>query len=170
VFPADLDPGQTIFPGESEPALVANLSLLLREDSWLAAAVLPGDGPDIPDGEFARFPCNGLAVSPDCPLAAHSARQRLFSLPTDRERRLATPRFVLRTYFATLPACCRLALSRLRLAPRGDAVRGRQEQTDGKADALRVPTPRRSVFRVSQNISTASSGAGSHPSSPGART
>lgn len=115
VFPADIDPGCSIVPGEFEPALVANLRLLLREDSWLAsAAMVPcgESGPADPDAAFARFPCNGFAVSPDCPLAAHSARHRLFSLPTARERRRATPGFVLRTYFVTLPSCCRLVLMR----------------------------------------------------------
>lgn len=117
VFPADLDPGQSVLPDVSEPALRANARLLLREDPWLAGAAIlgtpPADGPAaVPPPPFPRFPSNGLAVSPDCPLPDHSARYRLFACISRRDRLPATARFLLRTYFVTLPETAFLALSR----------------------------------------------------------
>lgn len=112
VVAADLDPGQSIPPGIPEPALGANLLLLAREDPWIARAACPPDGTSSAD-LYARFPANGLAVSPDCDVAAASARHRLFALPDRRARLAATPRFLLSTAFVTLPDTLRLCVSRL---------------------------------------------------------
>ena len=99
---------------------LANLLLLAREDPWIARAACPPDGASSAD-LYARFPANGLAVSPDCDVAAASARHRLFALPDRRARLAATPRFLLSTAFVTLPDTLRLCVSRLFSphAPRG---------------------------------------------------
>lgn len=116
VFPADLDPGQSIRPGIPEPSLCANLELLSREDPWIAATAFSPESAESAD-LFPRFPSNGLAVSPDCDIAAVSARQRLFSFPSRRDRLAATPRFLLQTAFLTLPDTVRLALRSIVLTP-----------------------------------------------------
>lgn len=124
VFPADLVPGQTAIPAPPEPGLRANLLLLAREDPWISAAAAPGDA-SANTAPYARFPANGLAVSPDCDVAAISARQRLFALPTRRDRLAATPRFLLETAFLTFPDTLFLALSREslhRAVPHGAAA------------------------------------------------
>ncbi len=119
VVAADLDPGQSIRPAVPEPTLAANLLLLAREDPWIAAAAGVQDGGSVSD-LFPRFPANGLAVSPDCDVAAASARHRLFALPDRRERLAATPRFLLETAFVTFPDTLRMALTQ-RMAGRGDS-------------------------------------------------
>lgn len=112
VVPADLDPGQSTRPGVPEPALCANLLLLAREDPWIGAAAFLPDAPPSPE-LYTRFPANGVAISPDCDVAAASARQRLFALPDRRARLAATPRFFLGTAFVTLPETIWMALARL---------------------------------------------------------
>lgn len=111
VVPADIDSGRSILPGRPDPALRANLLLLAREDPWIAAAAFPAPSSlDADAPPFPRFPSNGLAVSPDCDIAAVSARHRLFALPDRRARLAATPRFLLETAFAAFPDTVLLAL------------------------------------------------------------
>ncbi|MBR3582471.1 MAG: hypothetical protein IKO01_03390 [Kiritimatiellae bacterium] len=135
VVAADLDPGQSIPPGIPEPALGANLLLLAREDPWIARAACPPDGASAAD-LYARFPANGLAVSPDCDVAAASARHRLFALPDRRARLAATPRFLLSTAFVTLPDTLRLCVPRLwprtARAPASGERDGAGERKDGR--------------------------------------
>ena len=110
VFPADLEPGQSIHPGTPEPALCANLLLLAREDPWIAAAAFPPPPSQDPEAApYPRFPSNGLAVSPDCDIAAVSAHHRLFALSDRHARLAATPRFLLETAFVTFPDTILLA-------------------------------------------------------------
>lgn len=135
VVAADLDPGQSIPPGIPEPALGANLLLLAREDPWIARAACPPDGASSAD-LYARFPANGLAVSPDCDVAAASARHRLFALPDRRARLAATPRFLLSTAFVTLPDTLRLCVPwiwpRTARAPASGGRDGAGERKDGR--------------------------------------
>lgn len=116
--PVDLELGWAASTGLPDSALYGNLQLLRRQSAWFAKTVVLNGAADrrVPENwrgqPFERFPCNGFAVSPDCPVSACSAHQRLFDLPTRHERLMATPCFVLETFCVRLPASCWMALVR----------------------------------------------------------